>query len=386
MIQTRELLSAPASGRSGPAVPFLDLRAQYAQLREEMLAAMEDVASSAEYVLGRKVAAFENEFAAYLGCKHCICVNSGTSALHLALISAGVGPGDEVITVPMTFIATCWAISYVGATPVFVDVDRHTYTMDPNQVENRITARTKAILPVHLYGQPADLSSLLDISNRHGIPVIEDAAQAHGALYRDKSAGTVGMCGCFSFYPGKNLGAYGEGGAIVTNEDHMAHRLRALRDHAQSKRYHHDELGFNYRMDALQGAVLRIKLKYLDEWTAARQSLASRYQRALRDLPIQLPVEAADRRHAWHLFVLLHSERDRLRGELDARQIQTGLHYPVPVHLQKAYKHLGHRVGDFPIAERIGRECLTLPLYPEMSLRQQEAVVETLREALDQVR
>src|SRR5207248_3284182 len=254
--------------------------------------------------------------------------------------------------------------------------------MDPAQVERRISPRTRAILPVHLYGQTADLAPLLDVSRRHGIPLIEDAAQAHGAEYGGKRAGTFGLAGCFSFYPGKNLGALGEGGAVVTDDDQVAARLRALRDHAQAQRYHHDELGFNYRMDALQGAVLGVKLKYLERWTEARGFLADRYRSLLGGLPLQLPREGAGRRHAWHLFVALHPERDRLRRELEARGVQTGLHYPVPLHLQKAYAHLGHREGDFPVAERIGRECLTLPLFPEMTIRQQDAVIEALRDVL----
>jgi dTDP-4-amino-4,6-dideoxygalactose transaminase len=363
-------------------VPFADLAAQYGQLRDEVLQALREVAESTAFVLGPAVAGFEKAFAAYVGAKHCVGVNSGTSALHLALIGAGVGPGDEVLTVPMTFIATSWAVSYVGATPVFVDVDPSTYTMDVTQVERRITRKTKAILPVHLYGQPADMGPLLEIGRRHGIPVIEDAAQAHGARYGGCGAGALGLCGCFSFYPGKNLGAYGEAGAVVTDDDRIAARLRALRDHAQERRYHHDELGFNYRMDAFQGAVLRVKLKHIDRWTEARIALARRYREALAGLPLRLPEAAPGRRHVWHLFVVLHPERDRLRAELEARGVHTGLHYPVPVHLQKAYRHLGHREGDFPVAERVGRECLTLPLFPEMTARQQDTVVEALRDAL----
>jgi dTDP-4-amino-4,6-dideoxygalactose transaminase len=364
---------------------MLDLRVQYSRIREELLRAMQEVADSTTYVLGPKVAEFEQAFAAYVGARHCVGVNTGTSALHLALIGAGVGPGDEVLTVPMTFIATSWAVSYVGATPVFVDVDPETYTMDVAQVERRLTPRTRAILPVHLYGQTADLGPLLDLSRRHGIPLVEDAAQAHGAEYRGKRAGTFGLCGCFSFYPGKNLGALGEGGAVVTDDDAIAARLRALRDHGQARRYHHDELGFNYRMDALQGAVLGVKLKHLEGWTEARGFLADRYRQLLRGLPLRLPQPGPGRRHAWHLFVALHPERDRLRRELEARGVQTGMHYPVPVHLQKAYRHLGHREGDFPVAERIGRECLTLPLFPGMTVRQHDAVVEALRDILTEV-
>lgn len=390
MIQTEmpTLPTAPVAPAPRPAsetVPMLDLRVTYARIREELLRVMQEVSDGGTYVLGPKVAEFENAFAAYVGASHCVAVNSGTSALHLALIAAGVGSGDEVITVPMTFIATSWAISYVGAKPVFVDVDAETYTMDVAQVERRITRRTKAILPVHLYGQPADLEPLLDISRRHGIPLIEDAAQAHGAEYCGQRAGSFGLAGCFSFYPGKNLGALGEGGAVVTDDEQVAARLRGLRDHGQARRYHHDELGFNYRMDALQGAVLGVKLRHLEVWNEARDFLAERYQTLLRGLPLQLPAVGPGRRHAWHLFVVLHPERDRLRRELEAHGVQTGLHYPIPLHLQKAYRDLGYAEGAFPMAERIGRECLTLPLFPGMTVRQHDVVVDALSEILSEV-
>jgi len=363
----------------------MDLKAQYSRIREELLQALLEVAESTTFVLGPRVAEFEEKFAAYLGARHCVAVNSGTSALHLALLGAGVGPGDEVITAPMTFIATSWAVSYVGATPVFVDVDPVTYTMDVGQVERKITSKTRAILPVHLYGQPADMNPLLEIGRRHGIPVIEDGAQAHGARYGSQTAGTLGLCGCFSFYPGKNLGAYGEAGAVVTDDTQIASRLIALRDHAQSKRYHHNEIGFNYRMDAFQGAILAIKLKYLEQWTEARRFLAQRYLKYLADLPLKLPVAAADRRHVWHLFVILHPQRERIQRALAERRIATGLHYPIPLHLQQAYKHLSYKEGDFPMAERIGRECLTLPLFPEMTIQQQDAVIEALEDILKEV-
>jgi dTDP-4-amino-4,6-dideoxygalactose transaminase len=340
------------------------------------------VADSTRYALGPRVAEFEDRFAEYTGTEHCVAVSSGTAALHLALIAAGVGPGDEVITVPMTFIATTWAVSYVGATPVFVDVDPVTFTMDANEVESRITPKTKAILPVHLYGQPADLAPLLDIGARHGIPVIEDAAQAHGADYRGRPVGSWGLLGCFSFYPGKNLGAAGEGGAVVTDDEAIADRLRALRDHAQSERYHHEELGFNYRMDAIQGAVLGVKLSHLDSWIAARRAHAASYRELLAGMALQIPTEAGDRRHVWHLYVVLHPERDRIQAELQAAGIATGLHYPIPVHLQRAYAYLGHRAGDFPVAERVGSECLSLPMYPELTDHQQEVVASALRAAL----
>lgn len=378
MSNTAQIAGTAEASVPLPPVPFTDLRGQYVGLRQEMLRVFQEVAESGIYVLGPKVAEFEAAFAAYVGAKHCIGVNSGTSALHLALIAAGVGPGDEVITVPMTFIATTWAISYVGAKPVFVDVNPATYTLDVEQIEKRITRRTKALLPVHLYGQPAEMDSLMEISRRRGIPLIEDAAQAHGAKYRGKSAGSFGLCGCFSFYPGKNLGAYGEAGAVVTDNDHIAARLRALRDHAQRQRYHHDEIGFNYRMDAFQGAVLLAKLRRLERWTEARRLRAERYLKYLAGLPLELPRSGPDRQHAWHLFVVLHPQRDRLKRGLETRGVHTGLHYPVPVHLQKAYRHLGYRVGDFPVSERISRECLSLPLFPEMTVQQQDAVTDAV--------
>jgi len=373
---------APVDSPAKITVPFVDLRIQYHRLREEILNAFDEVAESTAFVLGPRVAEYEKAFAAFTGARHCIAVNSGTSALHLALIAAGVKHGDEVITVPMTFIATSWGISYVGATPVFVDVDPAAYTMSVSQIRECITSKTKAILPVHLYGQPADMAPILDIGREYGIPVIEDAAQAHGAIYQGRHAGTLGLCGCFSFYPGKNLGAYGEGGAIVTNDDQIARRLRSLRDHAQEERYHHTEIGFNYRMDAMQGAVLSVKLNHLQAWTEVRQFLAERYQKYLADLPIQLPAVGADRSHVWHLFVVLHGTRDRFRQSLESRGIATGLHYPIPLHLQEAYAHLGYSKGDFPVAERIGRECLSLPLFPEMTIRQQDAVIEAVTDYL----
>jgi dTDP-4-amino-4,6-dideoxygalactose transaminase len=382
MLKLAESIVETALPATPVAVPFMDLKAQFRSVRHEVLPALEEAAADAAFILGPRVAEFEDAFAAYVGANHCVAVNSGTSALHLALLTAGVGPGDEVITVPMTFIATSWAISYCGATPVFVDVDPVTYTMDPNQVEARITPRTKAILPVHLYGQPADLGALLYIGRRHGIPVIEDAAQAHGATYYGRPAGSLGQSGCFSFYPGKNLGAFGEGGAVVTDDPARAARMRALRDHAQPTRYVHTELGFNYRMDGLQGAVLRIKLNYLTDWTTRRFELANRYQERLAGSPLGLPAVGPDRTHVWHLFVVRHPERDRVRAALADRNIQTGLHYPTPLHLQQAYAYLGHQAGDFPISEQVARECLSLPLFPEMTDEQLDAVVTALKEVV----
>jgi len=382
MLKLAETILETRSPARTVAVPFMDLKAQFAGLKDEVLPALEQAAESAAFILGPRVAEFEAAFAEYVGARHCVAVNSGTSALHLALLAAGVGAGDEVITVPMTFIATSWAITYCGAVPVYVDVDPVTYTLDPAQVEARITPRTKAILPVHLYGQAADLGALTFIGRRHGIPVIEDACQAHGATYDRRPVGAIGQSGCFSFYPGKNLGAFGEGGAVVTNDTARAARMRVLRDHAQPTRYVHTEIGFNYRMDGLQGAVLKIKLARLPAWTTRRVELAARYDRLLADLPVHRPVTAAGRGHVWHLYVILHPERDRLRDALAARNVQTGLHYPKPLHLQQAYAHLGYQVGQFPVAERTASQCLTIPLYPEMTDAQQDAVVDALGDAL----
>jgi dTDP-4-amino-4,6-dideoxygalactose transaminase len=363
-------------------VPLSDLRTQYQRIAPQVMEEIGEVLENASFILGPKVVQFEEDFARWCGTKHCIGVNSGTSALHLPLICAGVGPGDEVITVPMTFIATSWAISYCGAKPVFVDVDPVTATMDPAKVEAAITPRTKAILPVHLYGQPADLEALMEISRRRGIPLIEDCAQAHGAKYRGQGVGTFGIAGCYSFYPGKNLGAFGEGGAIVTNDDALAARMRALRDHAQCRRYHHSEIGYNYRMDGIQGAVLGVKLKHIDRWTETRCGFAERYLSLLAGLPIQLPTPVADRKHVWHLFVIQHPQRDALRTKLESMRVHTGLHYPVPLHLQEAYSSLGYKEGDFPVAEKIANQCVSLPLFAEMTLQQQNAVIDALNEAL----
>jgi dTDP-4-amino-4,6-dideoxygalactose transaminase len=365
----------------GHPIPFVDLKRQYEAIRTEVHDAIQHVLDQCAFASGPAVAAFEAEFARYCGVRHCVGVNSGTSALHLALLVCGVGPGDEVITVPMTFVATAWAISYVGARPVFVDIEPETYNMDVGQVERAITPRTRAVLPVHLYGQMAHLDPLLEICERHGLALIEDAAQAHGATYRGRCAGAVGRVGCFSFYPGKNLGAYGEGGALITHDDAIATRARALRDHAQSVRYRHEELGFNYRMDGIQGAVLGVKLRHLDRWNTIRRRVAARYQASLADTPLVQPHEAGGRRHVWHLYVVRSTDRDRLQQALTEACIGTGLHYPIPIHLQPAYAHLGYRVGDFPVAEQLAQQCLSLPMYAELSAEEQEHIVQALKQA-----
>jgi dTDP-4-amino-4,6-dideoxygalactose transaminase len=363
-------------------IPFLDIKAQYQSIKGEIDAAVLGVLASGQYVLGDEVAHFEQEFADYCNVKHAIAVNTGTSALHLALLAAGVGPGDEVITVPFTFVATVSAICYTGARPVFVDVEPVTLTMDPAEVEAKITPRTKAIVPVHLYGQMADMDAIKAIAERHGIPVIEDACQAHGAQYKGHRAGSIGLSGCFSFYPGKNLGACGEGGMVVTNDDDQAKTMRMLRDWGQEQRYHHLLKGFNYRMDAIQGAILRVKLRHLEDWTEARRAHARRYSSLLAgSTDLTIPVEAADRRHVYHVYAVRSRDRDGLQRLLSAEGIPSGLHYPIPVHLQKAHADLGYQAGDFPVSEAAAREVLSLPIYPEMPVRHVDQVVAALEYA-----
>ena len=365
-----------------PEVPFLDLKAQYAEIKDEVLPALAEVCASCRFVLGPFVGGFERDFAPFCEADHCVALNSGTSALHVALRCLGVGPGDEVVTVPMTFVATVWAVSYVGATPVFVDVDPATRTMSPEQLEAAISPRTKAILPVHLYGQPADLAPIIELADAHGIPVVEDCAQAHGARYRGRRVGGLGRIGCFSFYPGKNLGAYGEGGAVVTNDPDVAATARALRDHAQTQRYHHDAIGYNYRMDAFQGAVLGIKLKRIDAWNAARRRNAELYRQGLGAVDgLTVPVEPPQSQGVYHLFVVELDRRDQAAEHLKAAGIHTGLHYPIPVHLQAAYAHLGLGEGAFPASERLARRCLSLPMFPELTEEQIGCVCDALREA-----
>ena len=348
-------------------VPYFDLRAQYAGIREEILAAVDRVFESTAFSSGPEVAEFEREFAAYCEVKHCVALNTGTSALHLALLAAGVEPGDEVVTTPNTFIATAEAISYTGARPVFVDIDPATANIDAGRIESAITPRTKAIIPVHLYGRPADLGTILKIAESHRIPVIEDACQAHGARWRNKRVGGLAFAGAFSFYPSKNLGAYGEGGALTTNDDQVAERVRVLRDHGQTRRHYHDYIGYNYRMDGFQAAVLRVKLRHLDGWTAQRQRIARRYRELLSSATVTLPGDEPENESVYHLFVAYVENRDATRAAMEARGVQTAIHYPVPVHLQKAYESLGHKRGSFPHTERAADQVLSLPLFPEIT-------------------
>jgi dTDP-4-amino-4,6-dideoxygalactose transaminase len=359
-------------------IPFLDLKAQYKQMKPEIDAAVMRVINGAQFVLGPEVAAFEARFASYCDVNHCLAVNSGTSALHLALLAADVGPGDEVITVSMTFVATTAAILYSGAKPVYVDVDPVTWTMDPGLIEAAITPKTRAILPVHLHGLMADMDPIMEIARRHNLVVIEDAAQAHGAEYKERRAGSIGDLGCFSFYPGKNLGAYGEGGAVVSNNPELAKRVSLLRDWGQESKYNHVMHGYNYRMDGIQGAVLNVKMNYIEPWTEARRSAAAHYDRLLEKQRCVRPMPPAHSRHVYHVYAVRLERRDEAQKVLQAAGVGTGIHYPVPVHLQKAYADLGCSVGDFPVTELLASQFLSVPIYAELTPQQVSEVVTEL--------
>jgi len=361
-------------------VPFVDLKAQYQSIKPEIDTAVLKVLESTQFVLGSEVAAFEKEFAGYCGGKHAIAVNSGTSALHLALLAAGIGPGGEVITIPFTFVATVAAIYYAGARPVYVDVNLDSYTMDPAQIERAITPHTKAIMPVHLYGQPADMDPIMEIANRHGLIVIEDAAQAHGAEYKGRRIGSIGHLGCFSFYPGKNLGAYGEGGAVVTNNDDYNRIIRMLRDWGAEKKYHHVLKGYNYRMEGIQGAILGVKLRHLEAWTEARRAHAERYDELLTIPGVKTPKAMPYARHVYHVYAIRVKNREALQKALNDRGVQTGIHYPIPVHLQLAYAEPNYKPGDFPNSEQAANEVLSLPMYAELTNQHIQEVATALRE------
>jgi dTDP-4-amino-4,6-dideoxygalactose transaminase len=360
-------------------IPFVDLKAQYASVREEVNIAIQGVLDSCQFTLGSEVAAFEREFAAYCQVEQGIGVNTGTSALHLALLAAGVGPGDEVITVPFTFVATVAAIHYTGARPVFVDIDPHSFTMDPAAVEAAISSRTKAIIPVHLYGQPADMGPILQIARKHKLVVIEDAAQAHGAEYKGRRAGSLGDMGCFSFYPGKNLGAYGEGGMVVTNNPGYARTLRMLRDWGAERKYEHVLKGYNYRLEGIQGAVLRVKLRYLEGWTEARRQAAEQYDRLLSGTGVPTPIAMPYARHVYHIYAIRTARRAAWQQALQAQGIQSGIHYPIPIHLLPAYSDLGYTRGQFPHSEKAADEVLSLPMFPELTQSQIETVCAAVR-------
>jgi len=365
-------------------VPFVDLKAQYATIKGEVLPAIHEVLENAAYVLGKPVSDFEASFAARHDLKFLYALGSGTDGNHMALWVLGIGPGDEVIIPANTFIATAWGATLCGATPVFVDCDPVSYNLDPSKVEEKITPRTKAIVAVHLYGMPADMDALSAIARKHGIWLVEDCAQAHLADYKGKPVGNFGITSCFSFYPGKNLGAYGEGGAVATNDPKLARQLKMIRDHGSEVKYHHEILGHNYRMEGIQGAVLGVKMKYIEGWTEARRSVAQRYGQLLKGLPeFVLPVESPGTRHVYHLYVVRTPHRDKLQKHLQERGVSTGLHYPVPLHLQKAFQHLGYRKGDFPSAEMAADQVLSLPIYPELTAEQLEYVVESIQGFFD---
>jgi dTDP-4-amino-4,6-dideoxygalactose transaminase len=347
-------------------IPFLDLKAQYREIKPEVDAAVARVLESTQFVLGPEVVEFEKRFAGYCQAKHCLAVNSGTSALHLALLAAGVGPGDEVITVSMTFVATTAAILYAGAKPVLVDVDPLRWTMNPELIEAAITPRTKAIIPVHLHGRMADMDPILEIARRHGLIVIEDAAQAHGAEYKGRRAGSLGDIGCFSFYPGKNLGAYGEGGAVVSNNPDLMHRASMLRDWGQEAKYRHVLPGYNYRMDGIQGAILNVKMNYIEAWTEARRAVAANYDRLLAGAPYQSPAPCTDGRHVYHVYAITLDRRDDVQAALQAAGVSTGIHYPIPVHRQKAYAGLTGQPFPLPVTESLAQRFLSLPIYAEL--------------------
>lgn len=378
--------AAPAGGGfavSEMNVPFLDLAVADAAVRGDIKRALAAVADSGSYVLGPEVEKFENRFAEFAGAKHAVCVNSGTSALQLAYLAAGVGAGDEVIVPAMTFIATAMAATYIGAKPVCVDVDGFC-AMNPEAVESAITPKTKAIAPVHLYGQPADMDAVTQIAERNGIPVIEDAAQAHGAEYRGRRCGGMGLAAAWSFYPGKNLGALGEGGAVTTNDPAVAEKCRMLRDWGQSAKGVHSEKGFNYRMDALQGAVLGVKLGQAERWADLRAGAASRYRELLSGSAAGLQELRPDCRHVWHVFAVMVDGRDRIAARMRERGVGVGVHYPSPVHLHPCYKDLGYKRGDFPVAEKIADTELSLPMFPGITGEQIRYVSDVLLEAVEE--
>jgi dTDP-4-amino-4,6-dideoxygalactose transaminase len=382
-ISASKCFSAAAGiGETQLRVPFLDLNAHHAALVNELTHAIREVIERSAFAGGPFVERFEQEFAAYCGSKYAIGVGNGTDALWLALLAFGIGEGDEVITVPNTFVATAEAIVCCKAQPVFADVDEITFTLNPAELEKCLTPRTKAIIPVHLFGQPADMGPILEFARAHGLFVIEDAAQAHGAEYKGRKAGTMGDAGCFSFYPGKNLGAFGEAGAVVTNDAEFAAKIRILRDHGQSRKYHHTLMGWNCRMDGIQGAVLSVKLRHLEQANLLRRQRASFYNEAFAGIDgVATPVEADYARHVYHIYAVRVRERDEVRRFLEAKGIGCGVHYPIPIHLQEAWRN-GHSEGAFPIAENLAKEFLSLPMFPELAEEQIEYVAHCVSEAV----
>jgi dTDP-4-amino-4,6-dideoxygalactose transaminase len=377
---------------SSVKIPFVDLRAQYTSIAEDIDSAISDVLSRADFILGDAVNAFEQEFAEYCGVRFAVGVDSGTSAIELALRAYGIGVGDEVITAANTYIATAFAISHAGATPVLVDVDPQTYTMDVSLLDSAITDRTRAVIPVHLYGHPADMDPILETARQHELIVIEDACQAHGAKYKGRRVGSLGHAAAFSFYPAKNLGAYGDAGMVVTNDEGVAEHISVLRNQGQRQKYHHVLRGHNHRLDTLQAAVLRVKLRHLDEWNAARRRHARHYSEHLADSPVVVPAEADSAEHVYHLYVIQieacpersRRNRDGLRAQIQDQGIATGIHYPIPIHLQEAYRDLGYGEGDFPVTEECAGQILSLPMYAELTPGLMEFVAQATRDYMSE--
>ena len=360
-------------------IPFVDLKREYAEIKGEINNVIQRVLERQWFILGEELERFEKEFAKYIGVKHAIGVNSGSDALYLAIKALSIGKGSEVITVSHTFISTVDAIIRNGAKPVFVDIDPETYTIDVNQIEKKITKGTKAIIPVHLYGHPADMDPIMEIAEKYGLYVIEDACQAHGAEYKGRKAGSIGYIGCFSFYPVKNLGAYGDAGMVVTNNEELAEKLRMLRNYGSPKKYHHDYTGVNSRLDEIQAAILRVKLRHLDEWNEKRRKIAKLYNELLEDSDVITPIEKEWAKHVYHLYVIRHRERNKLQRHLAENGIQTQIHYPIPVHKQRAYLNLGH-TARLPVTEKICKEILSLPMHPWLKEEEIEYISEIIKE------
>lgn len=363
-------------------IPFVDLKSQYISIAKEIDESIDRVINNTDFILGNDVKLLEEEFCGFCETKYGIGVDNGTSALELSLRALNIGTADEVITVPNTFIATVSAIVFTGATPVFVEIDPKTYNIDTAKLENAITSKTKAIIPVHLYGQPADMTSIMEIARKHNLYVVEDACQAHGALYRGKKAGSFGITGCFSFYPGKNLGAYGDGGMVVTNDSNIAEKVIGLRNYGRKEKYTHIFLGYNKRLDSLQAAILRVKLKRLSDWNEKRRANANYYSKLLKDMQVIIPYEAPDCYHVYHLYIIQARNRDKLADYLQSKDISTGLHYPMPLHLQPVFKYLGYSEGDFPVTEKHSQNILSLPMFPELTKDQIEFIVYSIKEFL----
>jgi len=371
-------------------VPSFELTRQNKELREELMGAIEEIVASGHFILGDTVSEFEKQIADYLGVKHAIGVGNGSDALYVALVACGVGPEDEVITTPFTFFATAGSIARAGATPVFADIDPITYNLNPGEIEKKITAKTKAILPVHLYGYPADMEPILSVAQEHGLKVVEDAAQAIGAVYKGKKACTIGDAACLSFFPTKNLGAFGDAGMVVTDEDGIAEKVRMLRVHGSKKKYYHEILGINSRLDALQAKILSVKMKYLDKWTEKRRSIAQRYSQGLAKISavlegkLKLPYEHSECKHVYHQYTIATEKRDELKSYLAEKGISSMVYYPLPLHLQKVFLHLGYKEGDFPFAEEASKRVLSLPMFPEMTSDEINYVIETVARFYEQ--